>query len=185
MFVAGDWNHIGPISWCHDDSSDLGAGNVEGGGTFLVWALDAGAAVLIGILAVAEHTLLQWKQKIDNGQWLRPETKPLILKGYFFFFHFGSEGWDPFGFHRQINNTTRHKLLYSVSVNKLFQVWKLYVTCERPNMTMSPTEASDFKIFRRITEGLEKRLMVMIILKLKWGYIPFTKTTHSSDLART
>lgn len=85
MFVAGDWNHIGPISWCHDDSSDLGAGNVEGRGTFLVWALDTGAAVLIGILAVAEHTLLQWKQKIDNGQWLRPETKPLILKGYFFF----------------------------------------------------------------------------------------------------
>lgn len=36
MLVAGDRHHIGPISWRHDDSGDLGAGNVERGGTFLV-----------------------------------------------------------------------------------------------------------------------------------------------------
>lgn len=36
MFVAGDGYHIGPVGWCHDDSSDLGAGDVEGGGAFLV-----------------------------------------------------------------------------------------------------------------------------------------------------
>lgn len=35
MLLAGDRHHIGPVSWCHDDSSDLGTGDVEGGGTFL------------------------------------------------------------------------------------------------------------------------------------------------------
>lgn len=66
MLLAGDGHHIGPVGWCHDHSGDLGAGDVEGGGTVLVRALDAGAAVLIGTVAVAEHTLLQWKQKIKT-----------------------------------------------------------------------------------------------------------------------
>lgn len=84
MFVAGDRYHIGPVGWHHNDSSDLGAGDVEGGGAFLVWALDAGATVLIGILAVAEHTLLQWKQKrrtlVGKSGW---KQIPLDLQSLF------------------------------------------------------------------------------------------------------
>lgn len=59
MLVAGDRHHVGPVSWCHDDSGNLGAGDVERGGAFVVRALDASAAVLVGSLVVAEHTLLQ------------------------------------------------------------------------------------------------------------------------------
>lgn len=66
VLVAGDWHHIGPISRSHDDPGDLGAGDVEGGGAFVVRALDAGAAVLIGILVMAEHTRLQW----EHSNWL-------------------------------------------------------------------------------------------------------------------
>lgn len=66
MLVASDGHHIRPVSWRHDDSSDLGTGDVERGGTFLRRALDAGATVLISILAVAEYTLLKIKQKIRS-----------------------------------------------------------------------------------------------------------------------
>lgn len=33
MPVAGDGHHVGPVGGRHDDSGDLGAGDVEGGGT--------------------------------------------------------------------------------------------------------------------------------------------------------
>lgn len=48
-------------------SGNLGTGDMEGGGTVLVRALDAGTVILIGIVAVAEHTLLQWEKK--NRLW--------------------------------------------------------------------------------------------------------------------
>lgn len=63
VFVAGDGHHIWPVGRLHDDSGDVGAGDVEGGGTVLVRALDAGAPVLIGALAVAVHTFLQCKNQ--------------------------------------------------------------------------------------------------------------------------
>lgn len=65
MPVATDRDHIGPVGWFHEDSSDLGAGNVEGGGAVIVRALDAGTAVLGYTLwcvclcfFIAEHTFL-------------------------------------------------------------------------------------------------------------------------------
>lgn len=58
MPVAGDGHHIGPVGRCHDYSGNLGAGDVERRGTVLIRALDARTAVLIGTLAMAEHTLL-------------------------------------------------------------------------------------------------------------------------------
>ena len=33
MLLAGDGHHVGPVGRRHDDSGDLGAGDVEGGGT--------------------------------------------------------------------------------------------------------------------------------------------------------
>lgn len=63
MLVAGDRHHIWPVSRRHDYSSNLGTGDMEGGGTVLVRTLDAGAAVLSGTAAVAEHALLQSEQK--------------------------------------------------------------------------------------------------------------------------
>ena len=62
MLVAGDGHHVRPVGGLHHYSSDLGAGDMEGGGTVLVCALDAGATVLTRILAMAEHTFLQQKQ---------------------------------------------------------------------------------------------------------------------------
>lgn len=59
MFVAGDRHHIRPVCGRHGNACKLSTGDVEGGGAFLLRALDAGAAVLPGTLAVAEHTLLQ------------------------------------------------------------------------------------------------------------------------------
>lgn len=78
MLVAGDRHHVGPVSRCHDDSGNLGAGDVERGGAFVVRALDASAAVLVGSLVVAEHTLLQWKQTTGDGWWepFHPSTAP-------------------------------------------------------------------------------------------------------------
>lgn len=68
MLVAGDRHHIWPVGRRHDYSSNLGAGDMEGGGTVLIWALDAGTAILTGILAMAEYTLLQWEQKNKKRQ---------------------------------------------------------------------------------------------------------------------
>ena len=65
MFVAGNRHHIRPVCGRHSNSCDLSTGDVERGGTFLLGALDAGAPVLTGTLAVAEHTLLQWKHEGD------------------------------------------------------------------------------------------------------------------------
>jgi len=59
VLVAADRHHVGPVGRRHDDSGDLGAGDVEGGGTVLVGALDAGAAVTVGRLSVAEDALLR------------------------------------------------------------------------------------------------------------------------------
>lgn len=65
MFVAGNRHHIRPVCRHHGNSCDLSAGDMEGGGAFLLRALDAGTTVLTGTLAVAEHTLLQRKQEVD------------------------------------------------------------------------------------------------------------------------
>lgn len=59
MLVAGDRQKVGPVSRFHHDSSDLSTCDVEGGGTVLVGALDAGALVFVGIRCVAEHTFLE------------------------------------------------------------------------------------------------------------------------------
>lgn len=59
MFVAGNRHHIRPVCRRHGNGCELSTSDVEGGGAFLLRALDAGAAVLTGTLAVAEHTLLQ------------------------------------------------------------------------------------------------------------------------------
>lgn len=59
MPVAGDRHQVRPVSRRHDHSGDLGAGHVEGGGALVLRALDAGAAVLVGRLVVAENALLQ------------------------------------------------------------------------------------------------------------------------------
>lgn len=63
MFMAGNRHHVRPVCRRHGDSCDLSAGDVEGGGAFLLRALDAGAAVL----TVAQHALLRWKQEADVG----------------------------------------------------------------------------------------------------------------------
>lgn len=69
MLLTGDGHHVRPVGRCHDNSGELGAGDVEGRGTVVVWALDAGAAVLIGSLSVAEHTLLQYKKRKIKKDW--------------------------------------------------------------------------------------------------------------------
>lgn len=85
MFVAGNRHHIRPVCRRHDNSCNLSAGDVERGGTFLLRALDAGAAVLTGTLAVAEHTLLQWKQELDfaypDGRQILNSSQMLDIEG--------------------------------------------------------------------------------------------------------
>lgn len=85
MFVAGNGHHIRPVCRCHGNSCDLSAGDVEGGGAFLLRALDAGAAVLTGTLAVAEHTLLQGKQEVDfaypHGRQIPNSSQMLDIEG--------------------------------------------------------------------------------------------------------
>lgn len=63
MLLADDRDHVGPVGGLHQYSGDLSAGDMEGGGAVLVCALDAGAAVLIRTLAVAENASLQQKTK--------------------------------------------------------------------------------------------------------------------------
>lgn len=69
MPVAGDGHHVWPVGRLHDHSCNLGAGDVERGGAVLIRTLDAGAAVLIGILPVTEHTLLQREKNTKTSGW--------------------------------------------------------------------------------------------------------------------
>lgn len=69
VLLADDWDHIGPVGGLHQHSSDLSTGDVERGGAVLVRALDAGAAVLIRTLAVAENTSLQKKTRMCRGDY--------------------------------------------------------------------------------------------------------------------
>lgn len=93
MFMAGNWHHVRPIGWRHDNSGNLSTGDVEGSGTFLMWALDASATVLTGGLAVAKHTFLRWEQKIDVGCWVRSETNSAWLNTFRFDILFDKEIW--------------------------------------------------------------------------------------------
>lgn len=63
MLVAGDRHQVRPVRRRHDHSGDLGAGDVKGSGALVLRALDAGAAVLVGRLVVAENALLQQTTK--------------------------------------------------------------------------------------------------------------------------
>lgn len=67
MPVAGDRHQVRPVGRRHDHSGDLGAGHVEGGGALVLRALDAGAAVLVGRLVVAEDALLRRTKKRHQG----------------------------------------------------------------------------------------------------------------------
>lgn len=67
MPVAGDRHHVRPVGRRHDHSGDLGAGDVEGGGALVLRALDAGAAVLVGRLVVAEDALLPGERTNGRG----------------------------------------------------------------------------------------------------------------------
>lgn len=71
MPVAGDRHHVRPVGRRHDHSSNLGAGHVEGGGALVLRALDAGAAVLVGRLVVAENALLRGEQTNRRGVGMR------------------------------------------------------------------------------------------------------------------
>lgn len=114
MLVASDGHHIRPVSWRHDDSSDLGAGDVERGGTFLRWALDAGTAVLICILAVAEYTLLKIKQKMKSLIKVGEEFTSTLSRDLFLAFSF-------------INIQGSWELYYGIaSEHKLLMIFKTF-----------------------------------------------------------